>query len=53
MTDNLVITAKNLLDELNVYNDGDVRADHPLQADFFQRLRDIFNEFINSNDGDK
>ena len=53
MTDDLVITAKHLLDELNVYNDGDGRADHPLQADFFQRLRDIFNEFINSNDGDK
>ena len=53
MTDDLVITAKHLLDELNVYNDRDGRADHPLQADFFQRLRGIFNEFINSNDGDK
>jgi hypothetical protein len=29
------------------------RADHPLQADFFQRLCEIFNEFINSNDGDE
>ena len=53
MTDDLVITANHLLDELNIYNDGDGRADHPLQADFVQRLRDIFNEFINSNDGDK
>jgi hypothetical protein len=53
MTDDLVITAKHLLDELNVYNDGDGRADHPLQAYFCQRLRDIFNEFIYSNDGDE
>jgi hypothetical protein len=53
MTDDLVITAKRLLDELNVYNDGVGRADHPLQADFFQRLHKIFNKFINSNDGDE
>ena len=53
ITDDLVITAKHLLDELNVYNDGDGRADHPLQAYFCQRLRDIFNEFIYSNDGDE
>jgi hypothetical protein len=53
MTDDLVITSKHLLDELNINNDGDGRADHPLQADFCQRLRDIFNEFINSNDGDE
>jgi hypothetical protein len=53
MTDKLVITAKHLLDELNNYNDGDGRAEHPLQADFCQRHRDIFNNFINSNDGDK
>jgi hypothetical protein len=36
MTDNLVILAKHLLAELNIYNDGDGRADHPFQADFFK-----------------
>jgi hypothetical protein len=36
MKDDLVITAKHLLDELNVYNDGGGRANHPLQADFFK-----------------
>ena len=36
MTEDLVITAKHLLDELSVYNEGDGRADHPLQADFFK-----------------
>jgi hypothetical protein len=52
MMDDLVITAKHLLDELNVINDGDGRADHPLQADCCQQLHDILNEFIDNNDGD-
>jgi hypothetical protein len=52
MTDNLVSTAMHLLDELNVNNDEDGRADHPLQADCCQQLRDILNKFIDNNDGD-
>jgi hypothetical protein len=52
MTDNLVITAKHILDELNVNNDGDGRADHPLQANCRQQVRDMLNKFIDNNDGD-
>ena len=56
MTDDLVIviTVKHLLGELNVYNVGDGRADHSLQADFFKDSVIFFiNEFINSNDGNE
>jgi hypothetical protein len=46
MTVNLVITAKHLLDELNIIDDKDGRTDHPWQAESCQQLCHILDEFI-------
>ena len=48
--DDLVVTAKHLLDELNVSNDACSRTDHLFQAESRQALHDILDEYIN-NDG--
>ena len=49
--DDLVVTAKHLLDELNVSNDACSRTDHLFQAESRQALHDILDEYIN-NDGE-
>ncbi len=49
--DDLLVTVKHLLDELNVRNDVCSRSDHLFQAESRQGLRDILNEYIN-NDGE-
>ncbi len=51
MMDDLVVTVKHLLDELNVSNDVCGRSNHLFQAESWQGLRDILNEYIN-NDGE-
>ena len=49
--DDLIVTAKHLLDELNVSNDACSRTDHLFQAESRQALHDILDEYIN-NDGE-
>ncbi len=49
--DDLVVTAKHLLDELNVSNDACSRTNHLFQAESRQAFHDILDEYIN-NDGE-
>ncbi len=49
MMDDLLATVMHLLDELNVSNDAFRSANHLLQAESQQGLRDILNKYINNN----
>ncbi len=51
MMDDLVVTVKHLLEEINVSNDACGRTDHLFQAESQHGLRYILNEYIN-NDGE-
>jgi len=50
--DDLIVTAKHLLDELNVSNDERSRTDHLFQVESRQALHDILDEYINNNGED-
>ncbi len=50
--EDLVVTLKHLLDEVNISNYGCGRTDHLFQAESWQELSGILNEYIGNNGED-